>query len=167
MTRRLLNFPVSDGGKIKAPDIFREPDGSYWFIAKFAVDCDGSDGNPDHDPYFQPDTSYHYQGEALGAYHVPFIVLPPQVIKAVAPVVLGCRAQATLLATGMASDAIVGDVGPSAKLGEGSPFLASAIGLDPNPNHGGTSDYNAVLFRFWPGIQITIGNITYPLQPFS
>ncbi len=165
MTHRLLNLPVSDGGNVHAPDIFGDPDGSYWFIAKFAVDCDGSGGNPDHDPYFQPDTSYHHNGKALNAYEVPFIVLPKSVINAVKPIVLGCKASATLISAGVEVDAIVGDVGPTHKLGEGSPFLAFSIGLDPNPNYGGTDDYNAVLFRFWPGQQVTIDGITYQLQP--
>lgn len=165
--KRLLNLTVTDGGSVRAPDVFEDADGSYWFIAKFSVDCDCSGGNPDHDPYFQPDTSYHYDGKALNAYEVPFIVLPPSIIRAVAPIVLGCKASATLIATGETHEAIVGDVGPAHKLGEGSPFLASKIGLNPNPNHGGTSDYNAVLFRFWPGETATINGITYPLQPSS
>ncbi len=167
MTHRLLNLPVTDGGKVHAVDIFGEDDGSYWFIAKYAVDCDGGGTNPHNDPYFQPDTAYHYQGKPLVAEEVPFIVLPKTVVNAVRPIVLGCKASATVIKTGKTGSAIVGDLGPDlphAKLGEGSPKLAEDIGLDPNPNHGGTSDYNAVLFRFWPGEQVTIGGITYPLQ---
>ncbi len=162
--KRLRNYVVTDGGKIIAPDIFADPDGSYWFIAKYAVDCDGSGGNPDNDPYFQDDTSYHYNGKALNAYEVPFIVLPPDIISAVTPIVLGSKASATLVSTGVSMIALVGDIGPKHKLGEGSPFLASGIGLNPNPNYGGTSDYNAVLWRFWPGKQVTIAGVTYPLQ---
>lgn len=168
MIHRLLNLPVTDGGKVHAPDIFADPDGSYWFIAKFAIDCDGSGGNPHGDPDFKPDTSYHIHGKALNAEEVPFMVLPATVVKAVGPIVLGCKASATLIQTGKTGAAIVGDLGPDlphAKLGEGSPKLAEEIGLDPNPNHGGTLDYNAVLFRFWPGQQTTINGITYPLQP--
>jgi hypothetical protein len=41
-------------------------------------------------------------------------------------------------ATGRFSAAIVADVGPKGKYGEGSPALARALGVNDNPRHGGT-----------------------------
>ena len=130
------------------------------------IDADGSGGNPFDDPYFQPDTSYHHNGEALNPYTVPFIVLPPDLIRAVSPAVLGCKAKATNLANGISVDAIVGDVGPETKLGEASCLLAKLIGLSGHPNTGGTLNYDAIMYQFWPGKQICLNGIIYELQPY-
>lgn len=164
MTHRLLNLPVVDGGKVHAPDVMADED-RLWYIAKAAVDCDGSGGNPYNDPYFQPDTSYHHEGKALNPYEVPFIVVPPQIVKGVKPIVLGCKARMTNLKTGARVTCIVGDIGPKDKLGEASCKACEAVGLDPNPNHGGTGDYGAILYELYPGVETVIDGVAYALQP--
>jgi hypothetical protein len=167
--RRLLSLPISgEGTSILAVDVIIEPgDSSFAFIADCDIDADGSGGNPYNDPYFQPDTSYHYKGEALNPYVVPFGVLPSSVIKAVKPVVLGCYMEAHYYKTGITVAGIVGDVGPTKKLGEVSCRMAELLGMNPHPNHGGEDSYNGVLYRVWPGRVATIDGITYPLQPFG
>lgn len=165
MMRRLKSLPIQqDGTPILAVDVLEEF-GKCFFIADCDVDCDGSGGNPYNDPYFQPDTSYHLHGIALNPYEVPFIVLPSSLIAAVAPIVLGCKARMTYLRNGRSVECIVGDVGPSKKLGEASCHACSTVGMNPSPISGGEDDYNAVLFEWWPGVQTTIDGITYPLQP--
>lgn len=165
MIRRLLSLPISgENTSILAVDVLEE-DGRDFFIADCDIDADGSGGNPYNDPYFQPDTAYHYQGKALNPYKVPFIVLPSSLVKAVAPVVMGCRARLTYLKTGKSSEGIVGDIGPTKKLGECSCIMAELVGMSGHPNHGGSSNYNDVLYEWWPGEQATINGITYPLQP--
>lgn len=164
MIRRLKSLPISgENTTILAVDVLEE-DGRDFFIADCDIDADGSGGNPYNDPYFQPDTAYHYKGEALNPYEVPFIVLPSSLIKAVRPVVLGCRSRLTYLPTGKSVEGIVGDIGPTKKLGECSVYMALMAGMSGNPNHGGTSNYNDVLYEWWPGEQATINGITYPLQ---
>lgn len=167
MTKRLLSLPIKgEGTSILAVDVLMD-NGKVYFIADCDIDADGSGGNPYNDPYFQPDTSYHYQGKALNPYEVPFIVLPLSVIKAVRPAVLGCRARMTWLKNERFVDCIVGDVGPTKKLGEASCYAAGVVGMNPSPINGGEDDYSMVLFEFWPGVQTTIDGITYPLQPLG
>ncbi len=142
-----------------------DSDGRVWFIADCDIDCDGPNGNPDNDPYWQPETRYRYQGKSIDSYKVPGIVVPPAIIRAVSPIVMGCKARMTYFKTGLTTDAIVYDSGPTHKLGEGSVKAAENVGMNGNPNTGGEDDYNLVLFELWPGQTITIGGITYPLQP--
>jgi hypothetical protein len=163
-TRRLLSLPIKgEGTPILAVDVLTD-NGRVFFIADADIDCDGSGGNPEGDPWFQPDTTYHYQDEALNAYEVPFIVLPVSVMKAVKPPVLGCRARMTYIKTGLSTDCIVGDIGPSRKLGECSPCAARRVDMPPSPINGGEDDYNQVLYEVWPGQATTIDGVFYPLQ---
>lgn len=111
------------------------------FTADMDVDCDGTGGNPHGDPYFQPDTRLHFKCRPLHAEVIPYVVVPPVVIAKTKGKVMGSHCIVTNTANGKKSTAVVGDSGPSRKVGEGSPALCEALGLDPNPNHGGTSDF--------------------------
>jgi hypothetical protein len=80
---------------------------------------------------------------------VPYVVLPPQ---ALAPKLeggprLGDFALVTNVATGKTSYAIVADVGPAAKLGEGSMALAVALGLPSDPKRCGAAAGVRVVVR--------------------
>jgi hypothetical protein len=127
------------------------------------IDCDGIGGNPFHDPYFQPDTRYHFEGEALYAEVVPYVVVPPVVLAKTAGRVLGCHCVVTNLRNGKSTPALVGDSGPTFKIGEGSPMLAERLGLDSNPNHGGTSD-QIIHFLILVGRPAIVDGIHYTLQ---
>lgn len=111
------------------------------FKADMDVDCDGSGGNPFHDKYFQPDTRLHFKGRPLHAEVIPYVVVPPIIILDTARIVMGSHCIVTNTKNGKKCPAVVGDSGPLRKVGEGSPALCEALGLDPNPNHGGTSDF--------------------------
>ncbi len=50
---------------------------------------------------------------------------------------------------GLSVPAIVADVGPKGKIGEGSIALAAALGLDPSPRHGGIG--GGVSVTLWTG----------------
>lgn len=163
--KRLLSLPIKgENTPILAVDVLMDGE-RVFFIADCDIDADGSGGNPENDPWFQPDTTYHYRGKALNAYKVPFIVVPPSIVKAVGPVVLGCRALMTYLKTGLSTECIVGDIGPSKKLGEASPQAALRVGMPASPIFGGEDDYSAVVYEIWPGESTTIDGIHYPLQP--
>jgi hypothetical protein len=136
------------------------------FIADADIDCDGSGGNPDNDPYFQADTTLHYKGKALNAYEVPFVVVPPVVVKRTMGIVMGCHAFVTNLTTGKVTSAVVGDVGPSKKIGEISPACAEAIGVDPNPNTGGEAGF-VVGYEILPGVAAGVNGVIYDLQPWK
>src|ERR1043166_8532401 len=62
------------------------------FRADADIDCDGSGGNPDNDPWFQPETTLQRAGKSLDAYNEPFIVVPPIVITKTNGIVLGAFA---------------------------------------------------------------------------
>lgn len=149
---------------IEGCEIWEEPNGRVWWISDMDIDCDGSGGNPDHDPYFQPDTSLHHNGKALDAYKEKYGVVPPAVVNGVKGVVLGAQMKITYLRTMKGVPAVCGDTGPTKKLGEASPAVASAIGINPNPNHGG-EDGKFVLYEIWPGVPAMVDGIRYELQP--
>lgn len=164
MIQRLLSLPIKgENTSILAVDVLTD-NGKLFFVADADIDADGAGGNPHHDPYFQPDTTYHLNGEALNPYEVPFIVLPPSIIRSVIPIVMGCRARMTYLKTGLSVDCIVGDVGPRTKLGEVSVCAAVRVNMNASPISGGEDDYNGVLYEVWPGQTTTIDGLFYPLQ---
>lgn len=150
-------------GKIAGLDIWRDDDGHLRWVAGAAIDSDGSD-NRHHDPCWQAETSLSHNGKPIDAESVPYIVVPPFVIRAVAGIVLGCRARITRADTGMTCEAVVADVGPRRKLGELSCEAARRIGLDGNPNHGGT-EHKIVRYEIWPGLPAVVDGISYRLKP--
>jgi hypothetical protein len=126
-------------------------------------------GQPNGDPVIQgPDDPYPgYYVSATSYKHadferkdprayvdsnaVPFIVLPSHWRKAVAGVVLGCKAQITDTETGIMLGAVVADFGPKAKTGEASIAAAKFFGVPHSPKNGGT-DEKRFNYQFWPGI---------------
>ncbi len=143
--------------------IWQRDGGSIFFIADFDIDSDGGT-NPDHDPDWNPDTSLHYHGKPIDAERVAGIVIPVWIVKAVKPIVLGCQAKATNLNTMSRYLAVIHDTGPLRKNGEGTPYLARKINIDPNSVHGG-EDNPIILFEFWPGVPAVVDGIKYDLQP--
>lgn len=89
---------------------------------------------------------------------VPYIVVPPLIIKNTEGVVRGCRARVTLGSRSV--DCVVADQGPPGKIGELSIAAAEALGLPSSPRDGGT-DEPVVHYELWPG-QAAPG---YVLQP--
>lgn len=108
------------------------------YIAKAAVDNDGSGGNPERDPDFQNETSLKNQGRSLNAETEPFIVVPPAIIQGTKGVVLGSLVICHNQNNGQKARGVVGDIGPHAKLGEVSVSMARALGLSGSPLSGGT-----------------------------
>lgn len=146
--------------------IWEADDGRVFFTADADIDCDGSGGNPDHDPYFQPHTTLkHADGTDLNAYTESFIVVPPAIVKGVRGIVMGCQARVHYLRTGEIKPAVVGDSGPSAKVGELSVHCAQTVKMPSNPNYGGDSDFRMVVYELWPGTHAVVDGVTYPLQP--
>lgn len=151
-------------GTIQGCEIFEEEDGRVHFTADADVDCDGSGGNELDDPFFQADTTLHHDGKALNAELVPFIVVPKMVIVGVKGVVMGAQARVTNTHNNRSCLAVVGDLGPSRKIGEVSCQCARLLGLSGNPNIGGT-DEHIILYEIWPGTPAVVDGVTYELQP--
>lgn len=151
---------------IQGVEIIEHDDGHVSFLADADIDCDGSGGNPDHDPYFQPDTTLHHRdGTALNAYTESFIVVPPAIVKGVPGIVMGCKARVYYRQTGDITDAVVGDLGPTKKVGELSVHCARKVNMPSNPNVGGDDDFRMTLYELWPGVPALVDGIQYPLQP--
>jgi hypothetical protein len=148
-------------GTIEGNEIIEHEDGRVTWTAKLAVDNDGSD-NRQGDPYWQRDTSLHHNGRPIDSEAVAGIVVPPLVINAVASVVLGCKASVKYLER--VTDAVVFDIGPRKKIGEGSPELARRLGINPSAINGGI-DAHVVEYTIWPGVPAVVDDVTYELQP--
>ena len=151
---------------IQGAEIHHEIDATGYetaiWTADMDIDCDGTGGNPFHDPYFQPHTSYKPD---LHAEEVPFVVVPPIVIKGTVGIVMGSLVEVENLRNGKTAFAVVGDSGPTHKVGEGSPALAELLGLSGNPNHGGTSDF-IIRYKVHVGVPAVVNGVTYKLQAY-
>lgn len=144
------------------PIVQRAADKAVEYTAKAAIDCDGSD-NRHHDPCWQADTSLHHEGKPIDAESVPYIVVPPLIINGVKEIVLGSQARVTHTKTGKWTFAVVADVGPRRKLGELSCECARRIGLNGNPNHGGTDD-KVVRYEIFVGTPASVDGVVYSLK---
>lgn len=137
-------------------------DSTVTYQAKFAVDADGS-GSSHRDPDFQNDTSLHLSVGPLNSDTDKYIVVPPAIINGVKGIVLGCQAFVTNLSNGRTSDAVVGDIGPKKKIGEGSIALAEALGINPSPIRGGV-DSHIIHYSIRPGVPASVDGKKYALQ---
>lgn len=150
---------------IDGEEVIENDDLSVEFVAKAAVDTDGS--GPLHgDPAAQSDTSLHHEGKALNADLVPYIVTPPAIIHGVKGIVLGCQAFVKNTTKDKETDwipCVVGDIGPHKKIGEVSVAAAKALGINPSPTRGG-EDRHVIRYRLLPGIAATVLGVKYSLQ---
>jgi hypothetical protein len=79
---------------------------------------------------------------------VPYVVVPPMIVRGTVGIVRGCRARVSY--RGKQVDCVVADLGPANKIGELSIAAARALGLPSSPRHGGTEEPE-VLYELWPG----------------
>jgi hypothetical protein len=138
--------------------------GDWWGVA---TDTGRPDGTPVVQGPSDPDPGFDVSETSLGdrsrqvrdprryvdSIRVPYIAVPPELLGIGAR--MGDVAMVVRRATGASSAAVVADVGPHRKIGEGSIALAAALSLDASPRHGGASSGIAcVLFcgsrRGWP-----------------
>ena len=130
------------------------------YVSATSLHLPGSDGKqlPSSSPFKYVDSAT-----------VPFIVVPPMIIHGVAGVVLGCRALVTNKKNGKSVEAVVADVGPSAKIGEISLACAKAIGVPAgdgatHPANSGGVDDHIIQYQLFPGVAAVVAGVTYPLQ---
>jgi hypothetical protein len=134
------------------------------FKAKMAICCDGMPKNVYGDPCWQRGTAYYNNGKYLNADKVPYIVVPPFIIESIDEIVLGSESQVFNTQNKDCTDAICGEVGPPDKLGEASCECARRIGLNPNPNYGGT-DEKIIVYTIFVGEPAVVDGVKYKLQP--
>ena len=126
---RMDGEPIVQSRKDPAPD---------YYVSMTAYVNDGF--------YYSDPRRYLHSGEVM------FMVIPGNVRKAVQGVCKGCRGKVTDKQTGVSLYCVVGDIGPTNHLGEGSMALAQAFGLDPDPKKGGSSDAGRFVYECWPGV---------------
>jgi len=152
---------------LQGHEVIERDDGSVVFDAHMAIDNDGPDGNPEHDPYHQETTSEKYQdGASLDAEHVCYGTVPPEIIKGVKGIVMGCKQRVTYHKTGRVVEGCVGDEYPAGHLGELSVAYAKALGAPSSPINGGDDDPKAITVELWPGVPGVVNGVTVPLRPF-
>jgi hypothetical protein len=147
--------------------------GRVVFTTSWGPDIAVADGNGNplvnDDGVIVTKTAYRFPGRRFddpAAYvdseTVPYVVVPPVIVRAVAGIVMGCLAFATYKGRRVA--AMVGDKGPRTKTGEGSIELARRLGINPSPRTGGLSTPD-VFFELFPGVPAMVDGVTYPLVP--
>ncbi len=104
------------------------PDGPVFFDAKMAIDADGSALSKRHEFPNQPETALRYPttDTSLDSERVPYIVLPIGDLRRTTGASVGDLA--AVVKDGKLQFAIVGDVGPPPKIGEGSMKLHANLG---------------------------------------
>lgn len=140
------------------------------FTAEADIDRDGQPSPPNSGPYydpdFQPDTFLHGpDGRPLSAYQVPYIVVPPLICQRTRGLVMGALCRVENITNGMSCDSVVGDIGPHDKLGEISPKCAMEVGVNPNPEHGGTHAH-IIHYTIYVGKPAVINGVPYQLKHF-
>ncbi|WP_406375121.1 glycoside hydrolase family 75 protein [Streptomyces sp. NBC_00647] len=127
--------------------------GAVFWKADMDIDCDGqvtAKCNGDTDPWFQDDTAFHQSnGKALRADSLPYVVVPStsSIWKYTSSGIKGGGVVAVIY-NGKVEYAVVGDTGPTQIIGEASYATASALGIDPDPETGGTdSGVTYILFK--------------------
>ncbi|MBY8341696.1 MULTISPECIES: glycoside hydrolase family 75 protein [Streptomyces] len=127
--------------------------GAVFWKADMDVDCDGqrtSNCNEDTDPWYQDDTAFHQSnGSPLKADSLPYVVVPSSSgIWNYANAGIKGGGVVAVIYDNKVEYAVVGDTGPTQIIGEASYATADALGIDPDPETGGTdSGVTYILFK--------------------
>ena len=95
---------------------------------------------------------------------VPFLVICPELVRSVKPVVMGCRAVLTNTAKSIKIEAVVADGGNSNEMGEISLAAAQQLQIPGNARGVDTSE-PLLTMEIYPGVAAVVDGVTYPLQP--
>jgi hypothetical protein len=136
---------------------------SYFWFGDADNDVDGS---PywHKDPDGQASTRWTYNGKPINGDVIPFIVVPPQVIAMTPEIIGGCIG--TVEYRGAIVSCVVGDSGPSSKIGELSPAALRGLSLPALQNGNGGMDVQEILYRIWPGVaaRLQVSNDIYQFE---
>ena len=101
--------------------VYARPDGTHVRFTSDSDICNDGCGPSHGDPSYQSQTAYYSGGIEGGKYlnadKDKYIVIPPQIRSLVDPVVMGCKARLSNLATGAVCDGVIGEIGPDDKTG--------------------------------------------------
>jgi hypothetical protein len=147
---------------IDSVSIYASKDGTYVRFKSDLSICNDGSGPAHGDPYHQSQTAYYNGGKFLNADKDKYLVVPPQVRSMVPPVVMGCQGRVTNTKTGVVSEAVTGDIGPSDKTGECSYCLAKVLNSSITYNSGDTK--RIYLYELWPGVAAVVDGKHYKLE---
>jgi len=142
-----------------------QPDRVIYTTPWYRVDGDGDPTNHFHDRCYQKDTSLHTpDGKPIDAYTLPYVVLNPYIAASLPAVFLGALALVSY--KGKTVNAVIGDVGPPHKVGEGSEALARALGIPESSVSGGFDHDPAhpVEWILFPGKPAEVKGIQFALH---
>lgn len=118
--------------------------GAVFWKADLDVDCDGKETpqcNLMTDPYFMNQTAAtDSMGDPLDAATLPFVVVPGVSTRwSYRNAGLRMGSVAVVIYKDKVEYGVLGDVGPTASIGEASYRMAEVLGINPDPRIGGTS----------------------------
>jgi hypothetical protein len=99
--------------------------------------------------YRHPDMRADDPAAYIDAETVPYIVVPPMIVRKTYGVVRGAKARASW--NGASVDCVVAELGPHDRIGELSIAAARALGIPASPREGGL-DRPEVHYELWPDI---------------
>ncbi len=169
----VTSSPYQEGSS--SPVTVYKKNGAIYYTSGMSIDCDGQPGslcNQTTDPYFQSSTAWNQSnGQPLKAEVLPYVVIPlpssrwnyaDSGIKG-GNLVLMCYKDKYVFG-------VVGDLGPSQRIGEGSYAAAKVLGINPDPRRGGVG--SGVTYVVFPGVAVKpienaaeaerLGNIKVP-----
>ncbi|MFJ7201487.1 MULTISPECIES: glycoside hydrolase family 75 protein [unclassified Streptomyces] len=127
--------------------------GAVFWKADMDIDCDGeitAACNEDTDPWFQNGTAFETSaGNPLNAEKLPYVVVPSiSSIWNYSDAGIKGGGVVAVIYNNKVEYAVVGDTGPNKIIGEASYATAKALGIDPDPETGGTeSGVTYILFK--------------------
>jgi hypothetical protein len=127
--------------------------GAVFWKADMDIDCDGqrtSKCNENTDPWYQDDTAFHQSnGKPLKADSLPYVVVPSSSsIWNYSRAGIKGGGVVAVIYNNKVEYAVVGDTGPTKIIGEASYATANALGINPDPENGGTdSGVTYILFK--------------------
>ncbi|WP_246843285.1 peptidoglycan-binding protein [Allokutzneria sp. NRRL B-24872] len=145
-----------DAGGTRTVPVCATGNAVHW-RADMDIVCDGQPTakcNKSTDPWFQAQTAWNQSdGKPLIADKLPFVVVPgvSSTWNHKGANITGGTVAAVVHKDKLAF-AVVGDVGPTSAIGEGSYRLAELLGINPNPKNGGVSGA-VVDYILFPGIK--------------
>ncbi len=124
--------------------------------------------------YYVSPTSYRRRGYAeqdpkkyIDAETIPYIVLSPLIINAVAATFIGCESWVTNSSNGVTPVySLMAEVGPRYKTGEAGMKCAAMNKVNNNPRTGGTDD-KIIDYKVKPGFAANINGEQFELQHYG
>lgn len=149
-------YALDEGGRRIVP-VCRRGIAVYW-KADLDVDCDGVKSavcNKKTDPAYRPETALSApSGQPLNAATTPYIVIPsPSATWNYRQAGIRLGACAAVIWNGRVVYGVFGDTGPQGIIGEASYAMAKALGINPDPSHGGV-DGIEVTYIVFPGSRV-------------